>query len=216
MLPPPHAEHDPSLITDSPAGSVASSNLSRATTVGGSGRGGGSGVERLLYKALRGLAEQVGSQLGSCSSSLLARLDSSPPCMHRCMPTAFSASLPAGAGRATGVCGAAGGPAVAPAGCGVHSCEAEAHPASERCRGGWRVESAGRSDPTQMQLTSQLQPACLPTCLRVHLHKCPSATLPCCTAVRLQVEQYSRKSALGAKLEQKAVKLHLLPGELEL
>lgn len=50
------AEHDPSLITDSPAGSVASSNLSRATTVG---RSGGNSVERLLYKALRGLAEQV-------------------------------------------------------------------------------------------------------------------------------------------------------------
>ena len=57
--PPPHAEHDSSLITDSPADSVASSNLSRATTVGGSGRGGSSSVERLLYKALRALTEQV-------------------------------------------------------------------------------------------------------------------------------------------------------------
>jgi hypothetical protein len=38
---------------------VASSNLSRATTVGGSGRGGSSSVERLLYKALRALTEQV-------------------------------------------------------------------------------------------------------------------------------------------------------------
>ena len=38
--------------------------------------------------------------------------------------------------------------------------------------------------------------------------------LPSCTAALLQVEQYSRKSALGAKLEQKAVKLHLLPGVL--
>ena len=51
------AEHDPGLVTDSPAGSVASSNLSRATAAGG-GRG-GSSVERLLYKALRALAEQV-------------------------------------------------------------------------------------------------------------------------------------------------------------
>lgn len=29
----------------------------------------------------------------------------------------------------------------------------------------------------------------------------------------VQVELYSRKSALGGKLEQKAVKLHLLPGQ---
>lgn len=53
------AEHHPSLATDSPAGSVASSNLSRATAAGG-GRG-GSSVERLLYKALRALTGQVGT-----------------------------------------------------------------------------------------------------------------------------------------------------------
>ena len=56
---------------------MASSNLSRATTVGGSGRGGGGGsgsVERRLYKALRGLAEQV----GPASKSMLPRLDLSP------------------------------------------------------------------------------------------------------------------------------------------
>ena len=65
---PPPAEHDPSLVTDSPAGSVASSNLSRATAAGG-GRG-GSSVERLLYKALRALAEQVrAGALGSWGST---------------------------------------------------------------------------------------------------------------------------------------------------
>ncbi len=53
------AEHDPSLITDSPSGSIASSLLSRATAAG---RSGGNSVERLLYKALRGLAEQVGEK----------------------------------------------------------------------------------------------------------------------------------------------------------
>jgi len=53
------AEHDPSrALSDSPAGSVASSNLSRATAAGG-GRG-GSSVERQLYKAIKTLAEQVG------------------------------------------------------------------------------------------------------------------------------------------------------------
>jgi hypothetical protein len=58
--PPPRslpAEHDPSLVADSPAGSVASSALSRATAAGG-GRGGGA-VERLLYKALRALTDTV-------------------------------------------------------------------------------------------------------------------------------------------------------------
>ncbi|KAL4418799.1 hypothetical protein ABPG77_010208 [Micractinium sp. CCAP 211/92] len=57
------AELNPSrALSDSPAGSVASSNLSRATAAGG-GRG-GSSVERQLYKALKALVEQVlcGSQ----------------------------------------------------------------------------------------------------------------------------------------------------------
>lgn len=36
--------------------------------------------------------------------------------------------------------------------------------------------------------------------------------LLCRLLYRLQVELYSRKSSLGAKLEQKAVSLHLLPG----
>ncbi len=52
------AELNPSrALSDSPAGSVASSNLSRATAAGG-GRG-GSSVERQLYKALKALVEQV-------------------------------------------------------------------------------------------------------------------------------------------------------------
>lgn len=50
---------DPSLVADSPAVSIASTTFSRATAAGG-GRGEGhSSVERLLYKALRGLVEQV-------------------------------------------------------------------------------------------------------------------------------------------------------------
>lgn len=60
QAPPVHvaSEHDPNRsLSDSPAGSVASSNLSRATAAGG-GRGGNS-VERQLYKALKALAEQA-------------------------------------------------------------------------------------------------------------------------------------------------------------
>lgn len=56
------SQHDPSLLTDSPAVSIASSCFSRASTLGGGGGGRGEGrssVERLLYKALRALTEQV-------------------------------------------------------------------------------------------------------------------------------------------------------------
>ncbi len=64
----PCAEHDPSLITDSPAGSVASSNLSRATAAGGSRSG--NSVERLLYKALRALTEQASRDMRCCSAGM--------------------------------------------------------------------------------------------------------------------------------------------------
>jgi hypothetical protein len=64
-----------------------------------------------------------------------------------------------------------------------------------------------------MQPTCQLYPAHLPACPPACPHVIEHPPLPC-PIVLLQVEQYSRKSALGAKLEQKAVKLHLLPGVL--
>ena len=61
-----------------------------------------------------------------------------------------------------------------------------------------------------MQPTCQLYPAHLPACPPACPHVIEHPPLPC-PIVLLQVEQYSRRSALGAKLEQKAVKLHLLP-----
>lgn len=47
-------------------------------------------------------------------------------------------------------------------------------------------------------------------CCCFHPIRLLCCTVPLCQT--LQVEQFSRKSALGAKLELKAVKLHLLPG----
>jgi hypothetical protein len=43
----------------------------------------------------------------------------------------------------------------------------------------------------------------------------PSADAPCRCCIFVQVELYSRRSALGGKLEQKAVKLRLLRGDKE-
>ncbi|KAL4425306.1 hypothetical protein ABPG75_009322 [Micractinium tetrahymenae] len=119
------AEHDPSrALSDSPAGSVASSNLSRATAAGG-GRGGNS-VERLLYKALKALTEQV-----------------------------------LGGGR---------------------------------------------------ELAEQLGPLLWPAVAAAYIAAKLKPIQPQSDA---EVELYSRKSSLGAKLEQKAVALHLLPADRE-
>ncbi|PRW33925.1 centromere kinetochore zw10-like protein [Chlorella sorokiniana] len=118
------SEHDPSLVTDSPAGSVASSNLSRATAAGG-GRSGNS-VERLLYKALRALTELVLGGSEEYAEQLGALL--------------------------------------------------------------WQQLAAA-------YIAAKLKPIA------------PQSDA--------EVEAYSRRSSLGAKLEQKAVKLHLLSGERE-
>jgi hypothetical protein len=74
--------------------------------------------------------------------------------------------------------------------------------------GGWWT-TAERCDQCSSPARCSLF-ACVPAA-RLSSNRCPPPNLP---AVLLQVEQYSRKSALGAKLEQKAVKLHLLPGVL--
>lgn len=97
---------------------MASSNLSRATAAGG-GRGGNS-VERLLYKALRALTEQVGHDF-SCDEApafviegLLDRHVEQPgnsrhsTLLSRVKGSVLTHEPPARAGRQQGVCRAAG------------------------------------------------------------------------------------------------------------
>ncbi|KAI7835683.1 hypothetical protein COHA_010422 [Chlorella ohadii] len=157
------SEHDPSLITDSPAGSVASSNLSRATAAGG-GRSGNS-VERLLYKALRALTEQASRH---CSTVL--------QCWH------------------------------VPGGC-----------CTKRIALFWSrqelccsiaLQVLGGSGEYAEQLGALLWPQLAAAYIAAKLK-------PIAPQSDAEVEGYSRRSSLGAKLEQKAVKLHLLSGERE-
>lgn len=232
------AEHDPSLVSDSPAGSIASSNLSRATTMGGGRGSSGASVERLLYKALRALAETVGGRHQNAGGWL--RLAAAAAYVGLLM--AGNALMVAALVWLLLLLGTSWGKEkrlVTHLTC--HACLLQVLGGREELveqLGAvlWPQLAAGyitaKLKPMQPQsdaeVSMKLASAHEPCSVHGHVVRLvlwrivpasrprgASADAPCRCCTFVQVELYSRRSALGGKLEQKAVKLRLLRGDKE-